>query len=66
LQSEVEQYTRYFYSVIANGLVELCIDGIDPVPCEVVIPMNIVPQIPEEMVAKALEQLTCPPLAVPS
>jgi hypothetical protein len=55
-EAEVEHYTRYFHSVVANRLVELCIDGIDPVPCEVVIPVNIIPQIPEEMVAKALEQ----------
>jgi hypothetical protein len=55
-ETEVEHYTRYFHSVVANRLVELCIDGVDPVPCEVVIPVNIIPQIPEEMVAKALEQ----------
>lgn len=53
---EVEHYTRYFHSVVANGLVELCIDGVDPVPCEVVIPVNIIPQIPEDMVAKTLAQ----------
>lgn len=55
-EAEVEHYTRYFHSVVANRLVELCIDGIDPVPCEVVIPVNIIPQIPEEMVATALEE----------
>lgn len=53
---EVEHYTRYFHSVVANRLVELCIDGVDPIPCEVVIPVNIIPQVPEEMVLKALAQ----------
>lgn len=55
-ESDVEHYTRYFHSVVGNALVELCIDGADPVPCEVVIPMNIIPQAPEKMVALALEQ----------
>jgi len=55
-EAEVEHYTRYFHSVVANGLVELGIEGLDPVPCEIVIPMNIIPQAPENMVAVALEQ----------
>jgi len=54
-EAEVEHYTRYVHSVVANRLVELCVEGTDPVPCEVVIPVNIIPQVPEEMVAKALE-----------
>lgn len=55
-EAELEHYTRYFHSVVGNALVELCIEGLDPVPCEVVIPVNIIPQAPEEMVALALEQ----------
>jgi len=55
-EAEVEHYTRYLHSVIGNALVELCIKGLDPVPCEVVIPVNIIPQAPEKMVALALEQ----------
>lgn len=55
-EAEVEHYTRYFHSVVGNALVELCIDGVDPMPCEVVIPVNIIPQAPEKMVTLALEQ----------
>lgn len=55
-EAEVEHFTRYFHSVVGNTLVELCIEGVDPVPCEVVIPMKIIPQAPETMVALALEQ----------
>jgi hypothetical protein len=55
-EAEVEHATRYFHSVVANSLVELCIEGVDPVPCEIVIPVNIIPQVPEKMVAAALEQ----------
>ncbi len=53
---DVEHYTRYFHSVVGDALVELCLEGVDPVPCEGVIPVNIVPQAPEKMVALALEQ----------
>jgi hypothetical protein len=55
-EEDIEHYTRYFHSVIGNALVELSIDGFDPVPCEIVIPVNIIPQAPETMVALALEQ----------
>jgi hypothetical protein len=55
-EADIEHYTRYFHSVVGNALVELCIEGFDPVPCEMVIPVNIIPQAPEKMVALALEQ----------
>lgn len=55
-EADIEHYTRYFHSAVGNALVELCIDGFDPVPCEIVIPVNIIPQPPEKMVAFALEQ----------
>jgi hypothetical protein len=55
-EDEMEHYTRYFHSVVGNALVELCIDGVEPVPCEIVIPVNIIPQAPEKMVELALEQ----------
>jgi len=55
-EEDIEHYMRYFHSAVGNALVELCIDGLDPVPCEIVIPVNIIPQAPEKMVALALEQ----------
>ena len=55
-ESELEHYTRYFHRVVGNAKVELCIEGVDPVPCEVVIPVNIIPQAPEKMVSLALQQ----------
>lgn len=55
-EAELEHFTRYFHSVLGNAQVELCLDGVDPVPCEVVIPVNIIPQAPEKMVSLALEQ----------
>lgn len=55
-EEDVEDFTRYFHSVIGNRTVELTIDGAEPVDCEVVIPVNIIPQAPEKAVALALEQ----------
>lgn len=55
-EEDVEDFTRYFHSVVGNRTVELSIDGVEPVNCEVVIPVNIIPRAPEEAVAQALEQ----------
>lgn len=57
IEQDVEDFTRYFHSVVGNGTVELRIEGgVEPVDCEVVIPVNIIPQAPEEAVQRALEQ----------
>lgn len=45
-EQDIEDFTRYFHSVIGNGTVELRIKGVEPVDCEVVIPVNIIPQVP--------------------
>jgi hypothetical protein len=55
-EEDVEDFTRYFHSVVGNRTVELSIEGAEPVDCEVVIPLNIIPRAPEEAVAEALEQ----------
>ena len=38
------------------ALEDILIAGVEPVDCEVVIPVNIIPQVPEEAVQRALEQ----------
>ncbi|WP_459199276.1 methylamine utilization protein MauJ [Ralstonia pseudosolanacearum] len=55
-EEDVEDYTRYFHSVVGNRIVELNVEGAEPVDCEVVIPVNIIPRAPEEAVAQALDQ----------
>jgi hypothetical protein len=55
-EDDVATYTHYFHSVVANGQVELSIEGSEPVDCEVVIPVNIIPRVPKEAVAEALAQ----------
>ena len=54
-EEDVEDYTRYFHSVVGNRIVELTVDGAEPVDCEVVMPVNIIPRAPDEAVAQALE-----------
>lgn len=69
-EEDVEDYTRYFHSVIGNRIVELVIEGAELIDCEVVIPVNIFPRAPEEAVAQALEQFRRsrgqPPAAAPA
>jgi len=55
-EQDVEDFHRFFHSVIGNRTVELTVEGAEPVDCDVIIPVNIIPQIPEEAVADALEQ----------
>ncbi|MGQ5281377.1 methylamine utilization protein MauJ [Xanthomonas arboricola] len=54
-----EQDVRAFYTVIhrviGNAVVELLLEGREPIDCEVVIPMNIIPRNPDEAVEEAVE-----------
>ncbi|WP_317201312.1 methylamine utilization protein MauJ [Janthinobacterium sp.] len=54
IEQDVEDFTRYFHSVIGNRIVELTIEGVEPVECDVIIPVNIIPRAPEEAVSQAL------------
>lgn len=55
IEEDVEDFERYFHSVVANRIVELTIAGAEPVDCDVIIPVNIIPRAPEEAVAQALD-----------
>lgn len=54
-ENDVRAFATVFHSVIGNAVVELCIDGLEPVECEVVIPVNIIPRIPSEAVEEAID-----------
>lgn len=54
-EDDVREFYTVFHRVIGNAVVELRIDGLEPVDCEVVIPVNIIPRNPEEAVAEAVE-----------
>lgn len=53
-EDDVRVHTHFFHSVIGNATVELRVAGLEPVDCEVVIPVNIIPRNPEEAVRDAL------------
>jgi len=53
-EDDVREFYTVFHSVIGNAVVELRVEGREPVDCEVVIPVNIIPRNPEEAVAEAV------------
>lgn len=55
IEQDVRDFYYLFHRVIANAAVELRVAGCDPVDCEVVIPVNIIPRQPEEAVEEAVE-----------
>ncbi|HGM5918648.1 TPA: methylamine utilization protein MauJ [Stenotrophomonas maltophilia] len=55
IEEDVREFYTVFHRVIGNAVVELRIEGREPVDCEVVIPVNILPRNPEEAVAEAVE-----------
>lgn len=54
-EQDVRDFYTVFHRVIGNAVVELRVEGYEPVDCEVVIPVNIIPRDPEEAVAQAVE-----------
>lgn len=55
-ETDVRAYATYFHRVIGNAVSELAIGGLEPVDCEVVIPVNIIPQNPDTAIEEAVER----------
>lgn len=55
-EEDVVAYTTYFNRVFGNQIVELHFDGCDPVDCEIVIPMNMMPLSLEDALKNALQK----------
>jgi hypothetical protein len=55
IEQDVRAFYTVFHRVIGNAIVELLIEGREPVDCDVVIPMNIIPRDPIEAVEEAVE-----------
>lgn len=55
-EDEVRAYATFFYNVLGNRIAELTLDGVAPVDCEVVIPLNIIPPDPAKAVSAAVER----------
>lgn len=54
-EQDVEEYARYFYSAYSNGIVECRIQGtMEPVDCEVIIPVNRIIKGTQEEVVKQM------------
>jgi len=55
-ENDVEAYATFFYNALGNGVVELISENLEPVDCEVIIPVNIIPPAPETAIAEAKER----------
>jgi hypothetical protein len=55
-EADVRAYATFFYKILGNGIAELTIPGFEPIDCEVVIPVNIIPPDPNKAIAEAVER----------
>jgi hypothetical protein len=55
-EADVRAYATYFSNVLGNGRAELKIADLEPVDCEVVIPMNIIPHDPNQAIEEQVER----------
>lgn len=55
-EADVRAYATFFYYVLGNGIAELTFGDLEPIDCEVVIPVNIIPPAPEKAIAEAIER----------
>jgi Methylamine utilization protein MauJ len=55
-EDDVRAYATFFYKVLGNGIAELTCHKIEPIDCEVVIPVNIIPPAPDKAIAEAIDR----------
>lgn len=55
-EADVLSYATFFYKVLGNGIAELTCGDIEPIDCEVVIPVNIIPPNSDEAIAEAVQR----------
>lgn len=55
VEQDVRAFYTVFHRVLGNAVVELLLEGREPIDCEVVIPVNIIPRNPTEAVEEAVE-----------
>lgn len=56
-ESDVRAYATFFYKVFGNGIAELTCADIEPIDCEVVIPVNMrMTMSPEQAIAEEVER----------
>lgn len=54
IEQDVREFYTVFHRVIGNAVVEIRLPSLEPVDCEVVIPVNIIPRNPDEAVEEAV------------
>ena len=55
-ESDVWAYATFFYKVLGNGIAELTCGDVEPISCEVEIPVNIIPPNPDEAIKEAVQR----------
>ncbi|RON15940.1 hypothetical protein BK660_26725 [Pseudomonas brassicacearum] len=55
-EEDVRAYATFFYKVLGNGVAELTCGNIEPIDCEVVIPVNIIPPDPDKAIDEVIEK----------
>jgi len=55
-ESDVVSYATFFYYVLGNRIAELTHGDLEPIDCEVVIPVNIIPPNPEDAIRESVEK----------
>jgi len=55
-EADVVSYATFFYHVLGNGIAELAHEDLEPIDCEVVIPVNIIPPSPEVAIKEAVSR----------
>lgn len=55
-EADVVSYATFFYHVLGNRIAELTCGDLEPVDCEIVIPVNIIPPNPEDAIKQAVSK----------
>lgn len=56
VEADVVSYATFFYKVLGNGIAEITCGDIEPIDCEVVIPVNIIPPNPDDGIKEAVQR----------
>ncbi|MGA3954065.1 methylamine utilization protein MauJ [Ralstonia nicotianae] len=55
-EADARAYATFFFHVLGNDIAELKIDDLEPVDCEVLIPVNIIPPDPKQAIEEQVQR----------
>jgi len=55
-EADVASYATFFYHLLGNGRAELTNGDFEPIDCEIVIPVNIIPPNPDDAIKEAVQR----------